>query len=199
MKPKRSMSYMRKTFDSFKEAIKKKQNQQHADHQNLRLEENILSNRIRRRIRDREAREEVKEVGKRGKGGGGSEGGEREKCSSCTLSFKGAKNFIPGKALFSFLSLENSVSTLLFAAAVHTLVHAKTGAVFCANFFCPLSRPHTHPCVVLNGPVQTANAAFPGAGSPDQVSNTGVAGVIAIEEVASPGMHGSRHDQTCNI
>lgn len=37
------------------------------------------------------AREEVKEVGKTGRR---RERG-REKCSSCTLSFKGAKNFIP--------------------------------------------------------------------------------------------------------
>lgn len=55
----------------------------------------------------------------RGGGGGWVEGGGREKSSNCTLSFKGAKNFIPGKALF-FLSLENSVSTPLIAAAVHT-------------------------------------------------------------------------------
>lgn len=49
---------------------------------------------------------------------GGREGG-REKSSDCTLSFSGAKNFIPGKALF-FLSLENSASAPLITAAVHT-------------------------------------------------------------------------------
>lgn len=64
-------------------------------------------------------KEEVKGIGKGEEGGGGIEGGGREKSSNCTLSFKGAKNFIPGKALF-FLSLENSVSTPLIAAAVHT-------------------------------------------------------------------------------
>lgn len=64
-------------------------------------------------------KEEVKGIGKGEEEGGGIEGRGREKSSNCTLSFKGAKNFIPGKALF-FLSLENSVSTPLIAAAVHT-------------------------------------------------------------------------------
>lgn len=61
----------------------------------------ILQYRKTERRRDRETREEVKEVGKREKGGG-NEGGGREKCSSCTLSFKGAKNFIPWKSPLSF-------------------------------------------------------------------------------------------------
>lgn len=65
-----------------------------------RVKKKILQDRITER-RDREAKEEVKEIGKWGKGGR-NEGGGREKCSSCTLSFNGAKNFIPGKALFSF-------------------------------------------------------------------------------------------------
>lgn len=112
-------------------------------------------------------KEEVKGIGK-GEEGGGIEGGGREKSSNCTLSLKGAKNFIPGKALF-FLSLENSASTPLIAAAVHTHTatftrpYVKTDAVFCRAQLDPPAHP-AQPGVALRGPVPTANTAFPGAG-----------------------------------
>lgn len=53
---------------------------------------------------------------------------ERERCSSCTLSFKRAKNFHPWKRSLSF-SLENSASTLttqLLASHRHTEADADT-------------------------------------------------------------------------
>lgn len=87
----------------------------------------------------------MKEIGKGEEGGGGIEGGGREKSSNCTLSFKGAKNFIPGKALF-FLSLENSVSTPLIAAAVHT--HGYFHTAVCEDrrgILRSPARPHTPP------------------------------------------------------
>lgn len=95
-------------------------------------------------------KEEVKGIGK-GEEGGGIEGGGREKSSNCTLSLKGAKNFIPGKALF-FLSLENSASTPLIAAAVHTHTatftrpYVKTDAVFCRAQLDPPRPPRPARC-----------------------------------------------------
>lgn len=111
-------------------------------------------------------KEEVKGIGKgEEEEGGGIEGGGREKSSNCMLSFTGAKNFIPGKALF-FLSLENSVSTPLIAAAVHT--HGYFHTAVCEDrrgiLQSPPPRPPAQPGVALRGPVPTANRAFPGAG-----------------------------------
>lgn len=107
------------------------------------------------------------------RGGGRTEGRGREKSSNCTLSFKGAKNFIPGKALF-FLSLESSASTPLIAAAVHT--HGYFHTAVCEDRRGILQSPAptptrpslppsipAQPGVALRGPVPTANTAFPGA------------------------------------
>lgn len=93
---------------------------------------------------------------------------------------QGSQEFHPGKSSLFFLSLENSASTPLVAAAVHTHTHPLSHSLTCEDRYCILqSFAHTSlPCVVLRGPAQTANTAFPGTGRPDQVSSTGVAGVI---------------------
>lgn len=93
-----------------------------------------------------EAREEVKEVVKRGKGGGWREG----EVLQLYPELQGSQEFHPWKSSLSFSpsrSLENSASTRLYTAAVHThihfhtVVHTKTDMVFSSESFCPLFSP----------------------------------------------------------
>lgn len=136
-------------------------------------------------------KEEVKGIGKGEEGGGGIEGGGREKSSNCTLSFKGAKNFIPGKALF-FLSLENSVSTPLIAAAVHT--HGYFHTAVCEDRRGILQsparppRPPAPPSPVLPSVGQSRQQTQPSLEPvrADQVSSAGVAEVIAQRKQPRP-------------
>lgn len=142
------------------------------------------------------------------RGGGRTEGRGREKSSNCTLSFKGAKNFIPGKALF-FLSLESSASTPLIAAAVHT--HGYFHTAVCEDRRGILqspaptptrpSLPPSRPSPVLPSVGQSRQQTQPSLEPlrADQVSSSRGGRGHRSEEAASPGMHGSGHDQTCIV
>lgn len=132
----------------------------------------------------------MKGIGKGEEGGEGLEGGGREKSSNCTLSFKGAKNFIPGKALF-FLSLENSVSTPLIAAAVHThgyfhtaVCEDRRGILQSPAPPLPPSRPSPVLPFVSQSRQQTQPSLEPLRA--DQVSSAGLAGVIARRKQPRP-------------
>lgn len=84
----------------------------------------------------------MKGIGKGEEEGGGIEGGGREKSSNCTLSFRAAKNFIPGKALF-FLSLSGKFCkhsphrSCRSHTATFTQPYVKTDAVFCRAQLAP--------------------------------------------------------------
>lgn len=171
-----------------------------ANHQNLswrydgKTEKKILQeDRNTERRRDRE---EVKEVGKRGKGGG-NEGGGREKCSSCTLSFKGAKNFIPGKALFLSLSGKFCKLSPLHSCCSHTHTFTQSRQTRYSPEFWPLFPLSAPCCPKWTRPNSKHSLPRSWQTRPSQQCRGGWG--HRIEEVASPGMHGSRHDQTRSV
>lgn len=78
------------------------------------------------RIREREGRK-WPSLKREGRGGeGGNKVGEWEKCSSCTLSFKRAKNFIPGKDLSFSPFLRKNLWVLSCCLPTHQLSQCLT-------------------------------------------------------------------------
>lgn len=111
---------------------------------------------------------------------------------------QGSQEFHPWKSSLSFslwkILQALSSSQLLFthtSTFTQSYIRRQTqySTQFCLLFRLPPLPPPpnpSHPHVALSGPVPTANTAFPGAGRPDQVSSTGVAGVIAWRKWPRP-------------
>lgn len=132
-----------------------------------------------------------------GRGGRNEGGGRREKCSSCTLSFQGAKNFIPGRACLS-LSLTRSLWKILQALDSSQLPF--THVHFHTRLTCEDRRTILHFFSFLGFSGQKTTTRKKKKIRPDRSRRERWGGRGHNgEEVASPGMHGSRHDQTRTV